>query len=520
MRYRLLALLAVLAFWTVSLAGLDRFPPIHNDEPTILEPGYRLFSRGVYGLTMYTGFHGEERIYLEVMPLMSWLQGLGAAAFGVGVWPMRFAPSALGALTLALSFSIARRLAGRAVALLTLFLLLFWQWAPPLANPFLGSGIPLIDISRIARYDILVAPLGLGALWLSMRARETRRLRDDWGSGLFAGLAGLTTIYGAFWAAALIAGRLGQPARSIKSIGSFVLGAGSLWLTWGAVIVSNWNDFAGQFAKHAYDGRLNFFDPAFYLDNLVHEIQRYSLGLRDPVNYTRAGLWCLLIGVPLAWLWLARRAKRGDDRWAIWLLAPGLVIPLLLALLINKKSFYYLATVAPLYALLLAWGLVALWRSPRRLLRIGAAAIVLLLAIQGAFGHAQLQLAAGRTESPSTFFAALSRAVPSSTRIYGPHEYWFAWPDGDYRGFSLAFMLADPFHGYSATFGAALAQIDPEIVVVNPYFLEVLSSADQALPGGSYRDQFWDYLSRHHATLILELPDYAGEPVQVYRLER
>ena len=39
----------LLVFWGVALWNLDRFPPIHFDEATILEPGYQLFYNGVYG---------------------------------------------------------------------------------------------------------------------------------------------------------------------------------------------------------------------------------------------------------------------------------------------------------------------------------------------------------------------------------------------------------------------------------------------------------------------------------------
>src|SRR5262245_39776552 len=98
-------------FLTDSLMNLDRFPPIHDDEPSILAPGYKLFHHGVYGLDMYTGFYGQERIYLEVMPLMPVLQGASAQAVGVGVRQMRLVPVALGTLTLALVFVLGRALA-------------------------------------------------------------------------------------------------------------------------------------------------------------------------------------------------------------------------------------------------------------------------------------------------------------------------------------------------------------------------------------------------------------------------
>jgi hypothetical protein len=49
--------------------------------------------------------------------------------------------------------------------------LLFWQWTPT-GEEWFESGLPLVDLSRIACYDILVAPLGLGALLCILRAHS------------------------------------------------------------------------------------------------------------------------------------------------------------------------------------------------------------------------------------------------------------------------------------------------------------------------------------------------------------
>src|SRR5258708_3308895 len=108
-------LAALLAFWGLALWNLDRYPPIHFDEATILEPGYHLFAAGVYGAPMYTGFYAQEQLYLEVPPLMPVLQGASTWLLGVGVWQMRFLPVACGLLTLALTAAIAGRLAGPVV---------------------------------------------------------------------------------------------------------------------------------------------------------------------------------------------------------------------------------------------------------------------------------------------------------------------------------------------------------------------------------------------------------------------
>ena len=57
---------ALLLFWSLSVFNLDRYPTIHEDEPWILSPGYKLFTQGVYGSDLFSGFFHIERIYLKI----------------------------------------------------------------------------------------------------------------------------------------------------------------------------------------------------------------------------------------------------------------------------------------------------------------------------------------------------------------------------------------------------------------------------------------------------------------------
>src|SRR4030095_13171756 len=153
-------ILVVIAFGTISICNLDRFPPLQGDEPWILSPGHKFFSQGIFGSDLFTGYYGMERHYLEFMPLMSLLQGAASVLLGLGVFQMRVVPVVLGMLTLTLTYAVATELAGRLPGLLAVLLLLFWKCGVG-NDPTIGTGIPLVDASRIARYDILVPPLGL-----------------------------------------------------------------------------------------------------------------------------------------------------------------------------------------------------------------------------------------------------------------------------------------------------------------------------------------------------------------------
>ena len=355
---------ALLLFWGLALWNLDRYPPIHFDEATILEPGYQLFYNGVYGAPMYTGFYGQERVYLEVPPLMSLLQGASTWLLGVGVWQMRYFPVVCGLLTLALTAALAARLAGPTAGLAAAWLLLLWKWTPSDLD-FLGSGLPLLDVARIARYDILVPVFGLSAFLAWLRGRTGTWPWLLFASGLLAGLSGLANVYGAFWIAALgLLTLYDNSAGRLRRLAWLLAGAALPVLGWAGMLAAHWDDTRGQFIKHA--GRFDLLRPSFYLDNMLNEPHRYFLGVRDPATYLRLGFWLAVLGLPASLAWLAWRWRRAHDARAAWLLAPALVLPALLALLDSEKRFYYLIVVIPVFAISVAWAATAAFQAASR----------------------------------------------------------------------------------------------------------------------------------------------------------
>jgi hypothetical protein len=526
-------LLFLLLFWGVSITYLDRFPVIHNDETSILAPGYNLFEEGVYGLDMYTGHQERERIYLEVMPLMSWVQGLSSWFLGVGVWQMRFVPVVAGLFTLALTFALARRLAGRQVGWLTLGLLLFWQWGPG-GYEFLGSGIALIDLSRVGRYDILVAPLSVAILWCWVEARKSSRPRLYFLCGLLVGLAGLAQLYGLFWLGVL-AGfwllehvfRLVQSVRLNQSGGASlggipkppswgqaglvlagVVSAMSVWLI---LVWTNWTTFTSQFSMH--EQRFNLFSAAFYVNNLSREGERYFLGTTESATLTRLGFWVAVLVLPVALLWLTGRVVKQQNRQALWLLLPCLIFPLLLALLLSKKSFGYLLLVMPLWVTAVAWVGTRLWQ--RGGLGRGIVMTLSLLVVgEGLIAMGQMQTRATIAAATHPFFAQLHQIIPDAERIVGPQTYWLAFPDQEYRSFILVFAL-----GRQGSLETALTTMAPEVIIVNDTMIGWLALHDeQQQPTMPYAEAFWAFLDQHQARLIGQLRDPTGEEVQVYQL--
>lgn len=521
MRGAVLALLLI--FWSLAVWNLDRFPTIHYDEAAIVAPGYQLFTQGVYGSPLFTGFHGQERLFLEITPLMPILQGAASQLFGVGLWQMRFVTVASGLLTLALAYALNCKLTRSSLGLIAMLLLIFWQWTPG-GETFFGSGIPLLDIARVGRYDILVPLFGLSAFRAWLQAQQTGEARYDFLSGLLAGLASLANLYGLLWVGVLLlflaCDRFYFSRRSIGRRATFIiLGVTLVWLGWIIIIVLNWQDLQGQFKKHS--GRLDFLTLSFYLDSVLNEIHRYRLHMLEPRTFIRAGFWLLVLGMPLAiWGSIRRVARRGDQE-ALWLLVSALAFPVMFALFINTKRYYYLITVVPFFAMLLAWEGTRLFRGQKRAGRLAILALAGLLLLQGTIGIAKMQMTAGQVVPPRQFFQELSAIVSPSGRIMGPPEYWLGMPERDYRSIALPFLISNPRgEADPLPFDTTLATIAPAIILMHPSLPYGLASTDRYYGLNGLRTrQFWAFMRQHRARVIGELVDYNGDPVQVYLLD-
>jgi hypothetical protein len=381
----LVALLAVGLFLLVELRHLDVVPRVYEDEPWQASTAYKLLRDGVFGSDLFAGLaHMDERYY-GFMPLHPLLLAVDFKLLGVGLAQARLETVACGALTLALTIALGARLFGLWVGALAAVWLVFVRWTG--LTYIQPTGIPLVDLARIARYDPLVPVFGLASLHVYLwarstgdrvgsrprgvvsppgRARRTREIALDVLAGCLAGLAGLAHLYGLFWIPALMLLAVWDGHR--RALGWLALGSVLPWLPYAAYVLADLPDWRAQTAVYA--DRFGLLDWRWYLDNLLQEYRRYGPGL-GPMGASviaRVGFWSTLVGLPLAVAALLWRAVRHADAAARVVVVPALLFPVLFALLIRLKLVNYTLTELPLFAIAIGWGAVALWQ------RLGAAA--------------------------------------------------------------------------------------------------------------------------------------------------
>ncbi len=482
--------LGVLA--ALLLIGLDRVPPVHQDEPWIASAAAQLATTGTLGTPLFTGFYGAERHAMMFPPLLPVLEAAAFGTAGIGVATMRW-PGVLAALVIALAvILVAARAAGPACAALAAALLVVL--AP--AGRWNGtSGVPLLDIARVARYDILVPAFGLLGLLIFLRARSAGRFVESrtvlrerallLASGACTGIATLAHLYGAFWLAGLLLVIVLQqdPGRARASAAAWLSAGFVLALTPAILLVAPvWTDFAGQ--QQILQERYRLFDPGFYLSNLFGEPRRYRPLLMhgDPLRglFAQPGLWIVLAGTPAALLHIARRRDRAGGMFAAAVLL--CVQAALLALLVRVKTPSYLITLWPLAALLIAFGTVHLWQRSRRRSRVLLAIVFAAGFMEGGISLSRWLERMPETTRYADFGSRIAAHVPAGAHVLGLHQWWLALRETPYTSWLLPVWQNDArFTRPPVPFDRALDAIDPDVILLDDamaaYFEEIASSA-------------------------------------------
>lgn len=464
----------LLVYVAVSLRHLTVIPPVYEDEPWQASTGLKLATTGVFGSDVFRGLNGMEHHYYGYMPIHPLLLAATYRLAGFGLWQTRLEPVALGLLTLLLTYALGRRLFGQTVGVVAVALLILSRTAGLTRSQ--PSGILLMDMARIARYDMVVPVFGLGALHFYLTAAEHRRWWWFAAAGLCAGLAGLSHLYGAFWLVVLclLAWWDGDGWRALVGL---VVGFAAPWILYAGYVLDDWPAWMAQ--MRSYGARFRLASLSWYWSNLTNEYHRYGpgLGASGPV---RPAFWAAFLVVPASLFALAQRASArcaGKPPEAVLaaraIVVPGVVLPILFALLLTMKLANYLVAIAPIVALAAAWGGHTLWhwageRVERRpvLMALGLAAIAIL--VEGGARFVALERMAMQTTPYGDFIARVRSSIPAGSRILGLHNYWFGLEDFDYRSFVVPLMLADPSTGAVASPAEALDSVWPDVVLIDP----------------------------------------------------
>jgi hypothetical protein len=180
----------------------------------------------------------------------------------------------------------------------------------------------------------------------------------------------------------------------------------------------------------------------------------------------------------LAWRSLSRGT--GSARRAKFALAPALVVPASFALLVHLKLSNYLVAIAPLAALVLAWGGLEAWRALRQTpwLRVVMAALFAAVVVEGLTRVAVLETQARAAAPYATFIGEVRAQIPDGARVLGLHNYWLGLDDLDYRAWPVPLWQADASRwSPPLTMAEALDRIAPDVILIDSRMQAYFASA-------------------------------------------
>lgn len=511
----------VLVYLAVSIRHLSVVPAVYEDEPWQASTGLKLATRGVFGSDLFEGLNGMERRYYGFMPIHPLLLALTYRVAGFGLLQSRAEAVAMGLLILLLTYALGRRLFDSTVALVSVAFLLFVRTTG--LTPSQVTGILLVDMARIARYDIVVPVFGLASLHVYLWSAQRRHCGWRFAvAGLLAGLAGLSHLHGAFWIVVLVLLALWNRA-GWRSVAVLVAGCAAPWLVYIAYVLEDLPSWLAQ--TRGYAPRFGLTSLSWYWSNLLDEPRRYGPGLGPPGMYwlLRPGVWAALVVLPgsLAALGLRARSRHGalkEAGAARAILVPALALPALFALLLTLKLANYLITIVPIGAVAAAWGTVTLWRASEARGRVVLALLCLAVAAEGTSRYVALEQAAAQTTPYAEFISRVRAALPPQARVVGLHNYWFGLEQFDYRSFAVPLSWTDPAHqSRPLSLQQALDRVSPDFVLIDVRMREYFGNragSDESAAG-----RFRRWLHERNGLLVRRIDDRTYGSIEIYRLK-
>jgi hypothetical protein len=480
-----LAFVLIVAFALFNLVALDRMPLVNQDEPWIAEPGLHFWQTGVFASELHRGFFGVERHFLLHAPLYSIGVGGVIALLGPGLFQARLLSLALATATAALTFALGRRLCSPRHGLTALLMLTVWRVAPGIKD--YPSGIPLVDLGRLSRYDIGVPVLTVAACLVVLPLMTTVRPVPPLTPGAVARLliAGALVGIGVSchpaalaWAAILWAGLLvtrgwGDGVRPCAWVAAGTLAG---LLPYAAWIASGWSDFLLQ--QQYVGDRYDLFNPRFYLENVWQEWRRYGQIGRGLLSL-QPGAWLIatsgLVGLSVLW------RRRAEDAPGPRLLLTAVIVGAgLFTLGMKPKLYHYLATLWPLLALTAAVGLLTLLRASSRIVRVATVVMVVAACADGLRGWNLVTVRALSMTPYGELCDRLAASIPPDSRVLALPHYWFGLAPRVrmYRSLFGPMLFVSPnFESRHPPLATLLDAADANVLVLDPPMLTFLAQA-------------------------------------------
>lgn len=421
----LLVLLGVTALFVVIAArDLANYRIVSGDEAWIVSVSHQLATDGVLGTEITGGLFNIDRHYFVNPPGQNLLHLPAFWLFGSGLLQARWM-SILSAVALIwIVATLSWRWYGRTVSVIAVGMLTLWRSS--LIS--LDVGIPLLSVARSARHDISavmwmwVAVLGVDA----MLRRPTRWV--GLGTGIACAAASLTQFYGPFVFPTILGILWWQSGGNVlrtRPVLWMLVGFLTPIIAYGGYVGAHWSDATLQFT-YTFGDRMNYADPLFALKNLWREFDRFL----PLTGVTGFGNWLLLVGVPVALLFLAHSAvqhRRGkpDGTLLLTIVVPGL----LLGVIDTTKAPIYALALLPSLCLLMAVSMVRLFqwtgKSGRALWgKIAVSAIVVLASAEGAAAYWRDGQHAQAVSNYTEVSQRIAMNLPPGALTAGAERWW------------------------------------------------------------------------------------------------
>jgi 4-amino-4-deoxy-L-arabinose transferase-like glycosyltransferase len=497
----------LVASFVMGVLTLMRTPLPMNDEAWNAARAWQLIQSGRAFSSLDSGVFDRFDGYWTMFPWLGvWFQSLAVRALGLSLESVRMASLVFGMVLLVAVFAIGNRVGGPRVGLLSVLLL-------SLSRSFIYS-------SHLARYDVMVAAFGFGAIALYLYDRGTNGWLKSLLAGLAVGLAFELHAYGAIFGPVLLVlllidhGWSIVRARRAWAFGVGVLGGLAFYVAMHILpYPQTFATLQGLAFGATHTPPLLTFDPGIWLGSLADTARLF-------LDYSRWRIPLIVAALIFFWRW---RSTPGS-RLVVLFLALVLTFA---ALIRNKTWFQYAILIFPSVDLVVAAFMVALWD---RLARVGSSVRVwpylriglMLLLLAAAILPGQRRILANHVEDYEVTLSHVKAAIPAGSVVMGPQIYWFSMPEERYL--SWEGIIFYERYAPGSTTEQSLQALHPDYFIIDgpiERFLwgeKGLSMSAYAQPLHVPQEELMGFLNRR-AQLVSTVETETFGNVRIYKID-